>query len=72
MLEVQAVNLPGRMALLTDGQQLHITNLIDDDGDDTDDEADAVCAVAGPDSLGQWWSIDLRQFSLRLGAATLH
>jgi hypothetical protein len=59
--EVAMVNVTLGIAIMEDGQELPITNVFDDDGDDCD-IADAVACVAGPDRAGKWVSIDLKQF----------
>ena len=58
--DVEAVNIADRLALLTDGTVIPITNLIDDDGDDCEADA-AVVAIAGQDGLG-WWCIELADY----------
>jgi hypothetical protein len=61
MPDVQALNLTGRLALLTDGTTVPITNLFDLAGDETDDLAEAVSFVCG---TGQhWWSDLISAFS---------
>ena len=44
-LRIAAVNIPERLALTGDEQTCAITNLFDVEGDETDDEDDAVSAV---------------------------
>lgn len=53
-MQIVAIHLRQRLAMLDDGQQVGITNLFDCDGDDTDNLDEAVALVAGPTSCGQW------------------
>lgn len=57
-LEVDAVNLAGRLALLSDGTSLPVTNMFDRFGEETDDPQAATAFVAGAGTL--WFSGDLR------------
>jgi len=61
MTEVTMIHRARAIAITEDGQELPVTNALDDDGDDCDLE-DAVSCVAGPDRDGMWLTIDLRQF----------
>ena len=61
-LDVEAINIAGRMVLLTDGQTIPITTLLDDFNEETDDEDDAAFLVAGPDARGKWWRIECDAF----------
>lgn len=60
-MDVSAINLHERLALLDNGQTAPIVTLLDDDGDETDETAEAVVAVAGSDLHG-WWSILLSDY----------
>lgn len=62
--DAMMVNCAARVAILSDGEQLPITNFADSDGDDCE-PADAIACVAGPDRDGKWWAIDLRHFDLQ-------
>lgn len=61
--DVEAVNVGRRIALLTDGRTVPITNLLDGDGDETDDPAEAVAFVAGADD--QWFAAQLADYETR-------
>lgn len=63
MAEVVAVNLGKRIALLDDGSVIPITDMLDADGDITDDPEDAVTAVAGADA--EWLAFSLCDFEYR-------
>ena len=67
-MDVIAVNLSDGRVLLSDGQTVPIDQMMDDEGDDTDDPHAAVCVIAGPDRAGQWWSIALSEYE----EVTLH
>lgn len=58
MIEVSCVK--GGVAYTEDGQVLPVTNWLDEDGDDCDED-DAVVCVAGPDRDGFWLTIDFRE-----------
>lgn len=62
-IDVDAINLRRKMALLNDGSTVPITKLFDDDGDDTDDLESAVSFTAGPASNGKWYSGAVADFS---------
>lgn len=53
-VELCSVSLGQRLAMLTDGQIIPITNMLDCDGDDTDEPSEARAFVAGPDANGKW------------------
>lgn len=55
MLRVVSVNLGRREALLSDGRVVPVTNMLDADGDDTEDPAEAVGFVSG---AGSEWFVD--------------
>lgn len=59
--DVRAVNLDLRKVMLDDGELANITNLLDADGDETDDPELAEAAVFQYPS-GRWGSLDLSQF----------
>lgn len=59
MADVTHVALHDGYVLLDGGVVVPITNMMDEDGDDTDDPAEAVVCVAGDDCHG-WYTIDLR------------
>jgi hypothetical protein len=54
-IEVEAINLGRRQALLSDGQIIPINLMVDHRGEDTDNPAEAVQISAGPDNTGGWW-----------------
>lgn len=60
-LFVVAIRRPTREALLSDNTIVPVTNLLDIDGDETDDIHAAVAFVAGSDGVG-WFSGDLDDF----------
>jgi hypothetical protein len=60
-LDIIAINRARSMAFATDGGLVPITNWFDVDADECGPE-DAVACVAGPDSEGKWWSLDLSAF----------
>lgn len=64
-MDIQAINLAWRLALLTDDTTVPITHLFDSDGNETDSPSEAIAAVAG--SGGLWFAIDLTLFT-RQGA----
>lgn len=53
-VELCSVQLVKRLAMLTDGQIIGITELLDEDGDPTDDPNEAAAFVAGPDAEGKF------------------
>ncbi len=44
-ISITAINVTDRLALTSDDRTVEITNLYDDDGEETDDEDTAVTAV---------------------------
>lgn len=60
MLEVVAVNVERRLAVLSNGAHVPVTNLIDGHGDEADE---AVSFVAGPGPDGEWWACKFGDFS---------
>ena len=61
-LEVDAVHRARGIAILSDGQEVPITNWIDIDGNECD-YADAVACVCGPDFGGKWYAVALGSFT---------
>jgi hypothetical protein len=59
-MDIQALSVPQRLAFLTDGSTVPITNLFDAWGDETDDLADAVSFVCGAGRM--WFSDRLDQY----------
>lgn len=53
-LTIQAINLRQSLALRSDGETVPITNMLDFEGDETEDFEEAVSFVAGSDSA--WFS----------------
>lgn len=53
-LDVEAVNLAGRIAVLTDGSSVPVTVMFDSWGDETQDAARCVTFVCGAGDL--WFS----------------
>lgn len=64
MPEVVAVNLTQRIAVLDDGTQLPVTDLLDRDGRHTDDVEEAAAFVAGPWN-GMWFGCGMGDFVRR-------
>ncbi len=58
--DIEAINLVKRVALLADGTCVPITNIFDEDGDETDDINEAVAFVAGRGL--DWWSDDVNHY----------
>ena len=56
---VSMVNVFQRFAVLTTGEVLLLTNLLDDEGEETDNLDEAVSVVA-PMADGRWIAINLR------------
>ncbi len=54
MLEIAAINLTLRHALMTDDTIVPITNMLDGLNEETDDPAQATTFVVGPCSDGNW------------------
>ncbi len=57
-VEIAICNMKKREVTLDDGTVVPIVSLLDDEGDETDDEDMAVVVVAGTDWLG-YWTIEL-------------
>lgn len=55
-LDVDAVHRARGIAILSDGQEVPITNWIDMDGNECD-YADAVAFCCGPDFNGKWYAV---------------
>ena len=62
MAEIEALNRGLRIIVLDDGKTYPITNWFDNSGNDCDPDT-AEFAVAGPDSDGKWYTIDLGAYS---------
>ena len=61
-LEVDMIHRGKAIAILSDGQEVPVTNWIDEGGL-TCDAADAMTCVCGPDADGQWYAVDLASFT---------
>ena len=61
-LEVDAIHRDRAIAILSDGQELPITNWIDTDGDECG-PSDAVACACGPDVNGKWYAVNLSCFT---------
>ena len=59
---ISFVNVTDRYVMLESGESVPITNLFDVDGDETEEDADVVAVVAGPDPEGMWLTVDLSEF----------
>ena len=57
---ITAINRSLCMAIMSDGQQLPITNWINADG--VCDPEDALAFVCGPDANGKWHMDDVQSF----------
>lgn len=68
-IDVCQVNLGRRLAVLTNGEFVPIAILLDDDGDETDDPAEAKEFLTVPDSAGKQWHETLDAYT---GSATRH
>lgn len=69
-LDVVAINLPQRLARLSNGIVVPITNLYDGDGNATEDIGEAVQFVCGSDTLQAWFNGPVAAFGERhLGPA---
>ena len=64
-VDIEAINRNRGWAVTGQGEKLHVTTWLNEDGDDCAAN-DAVVAVAGPDEAGKWYSIDLREFESAL------
>ncbi|MBM1556653.1 hypothetical protein JQV19_08330 [Sulfitobacter mediterraneus] len=62
MTDIEALNRKLRTILLDDGKTYPITNWFDNNGNDCDPD-EAEFAVAGPDSDGKWYTIELGEYS---------
>lgn len=58
---VEAIHRADRLAILSTGEAIQITDWFEMDGYGCD-PSDAVTCVAGPCSNGKWYSIDLREY----------
>ena len=56
-MKIEVLDLDDRVAVMSDGSTLPLTDFFDDDGDDCE-PWDAVVCVAGSDSFG-WLTISL-------------
>lgn len=61
-LEIDLIHRARGIAILSDGQQIPVTNWIDIDGNECD-YGDAVACAAGPDFDGNWYAVALGSFS---------
>lgn len=61
-LEVDAIHRARGIAILSDGQEVPITNWFDTDGDDCE-YADAVSCACGPDFDGNFYAVSLGSFT---------
>ena len=61
-LDIVAVNVERRIAILDDGTQIPVTNLLDADGDEALDPLEATAFVAGPGPQGQWFAAKFEDF----------
>jgi len=59
-LEVQMVHRKRGIAILSDGQEVPVTNWLDADGECN--QEDATACVCGPCFDGKWYSVDLTQY----------
>lgn len=62
MANIEAFNKSLRIILLDDGKTYPITNWFDRHGNDCNPD-NAEFAVAGPDSNGKWYTIELGEYS---------
>lgn len=62
-LEVDILHRGRALAILSDGQEVPITNWFDAGGDETEDGNAAASCVCGPDFDGRWYAVDLSQFT---------
>lgn len=63
MVEITAINYSTRLAVTDDGRLGEVTNLFDEDGDDTDDAEAAVAAVVKV-AADEWLTVDLAAFEI--------
>lgn len=61
-LSVEMLHRKQEIVVFSDGSSAPITNWVDAWGDDCGPNDHPVSAVAGPDSNGQWHSVDLSEF----------
>lgn len=61
-LDVDAIHRARGIAMLSDGQEIPVTNWIDIDGDECSQE-DAVACACGPDANGKWYAVNLSCFT---------
>lgn len=59
-LDVQLVHRSLGIAILSDGQEIPITNWVNADGECSAE--DAVTCVCGPCFEGKWYNVDLREY----------
>ena len=62
MTDIVSVNRTARLALTDSGDLCPITGFLDEDGDETEDPAQAVVAVGQLPADGPWFTVDLREF----------
>lgn len=65
---IDVLNLERRLAITSTGRELQIVQMLDCEGDETDDPDEAVSAIAPDPGLG-WWTIRVADFDFD---ATLH
>ncbi len=65
--DIVAVGLADMQVITNEGEILPIVNMFDEFGDETSNEVDAVALVAGPDKIGEWWSINLEDYISNVG-----
>jgi hypothetical protein len=59
---IVAFDLGNMVAILDDGQDIPITNMIDEDREETTDTDEAFSLVAGPCAAGMWYAFFRDQF----------
>ncbi len=62
LVELCSVQLVQKLAMLTDGQIIPVTKMLDAFGDDTDEPARARAFEAGPDAEGRWHQDSLETY----------
>jgi hypothetical protein len=72
-LDICAIHVRQKQAMMTDGSIIPITNFIDHEGEESEPE-DAVQFVAGPDGDGKWWTDCIESYNVpgEQHAPTLH
>lgn len=65
VVQLCSVHLRQRLAMLTDGQIIPVTALLDQDGLDTDDPHEAWTYTAGPDKDGKFHADELTGYNLK-------